>query len=226
MTIFCGGFDFLKLINNYILWDKYVSTQRASKRIWPNLSGFSLLYPQDPPYIPTELPTVGFYGPSTCGLYKKSLCTVSLPLDYDWLWLWLWLWLRLQIVHRVSSSLLGPVVPSFRALHGRLKFTVRRHKFNKDSLLWLWLWLVVIERLGQPCSNSSQKTRARPNSANKTTARPRWWIYLTLLDLGPAQTQPQWGGVYVAAVLVSIKVSCQGRDRAESVWFGFIWSIV
>ena len=26
------------------------------------------------------------------------------------------------------------VDPSFRALSGRLKFTVRRHKFNKDSL--------------------------------------------------------------------------------------------
>ena len=34
----------------------------------------------------------------------------------------------------VSSSLLGPVDPSFRALSGRLEFTVRRHKFNKDSL--------------------------------------------------------------------------------------------
>ena len=33
------------------------------------------------------------------------------------------------------SSLLGPVVPSFRALSRRLKFTVRRYKFNKDSLL-------------------------------------------------------------------------------------------
>ena len=29
----------------------------------------------------------------------------------------------------------GSVVPSFRALSGRLKFTFRRHKFNKDSLL-------------------------------------------------------------------------------------------
>ena len=38
------------------------------------------------------------------------------------------------ILHRVSSSLLGPAVPSFRALSGRLKFTVRRHKFNKDYL--------------------------------------------------------------------------------------------
>ena len=40
---------------------------------------------------------------------------------------------RLEGVHRVSLSLLGPVDPSFRALSGRLKFTVRRHKFNKDS---------------------------------------------------------------------------------------------
>jgi hypothetical protein len=29
---------------------------------------------------------------------------------------------------------LGPVDPLFRALAGRLKFTVRRHKFNTDSL--------------------------------------------------------------------------------------------
>ena len=28
----------------------------------------------------------------------------------------------------------GPVVPSLRALSGRLEFTVRRHKFNKYSL--------------------------------------------------------------------------------------------
>ena len=38
----------------------------------------------------------------------------------------------LYIVYRQVFS--GPVVPSFRALSGRLKFTVRRHKFNKDSL--------------------------------------------------------------------------------------------
>ena len=38
---------------------------------------------------------------------------------------------------RHSETLLcywSPVDPSFRALSGRLKFTVRRHKFNKDSL--------------------------------------------------------------------------------------------
>ena len=29
---------------------------------------------------------------------------------------------------------LFPVDPSFRALHGRLTFTARRHTFNKDSL--------------------------------------------------------------------------------------------
>ena len=35
---------------------------------------------------------------------------------------------------RVSSSPLGRVVPSFQPLSGRLKFAVRRHKFNDDSL--------------------------------------------------------------------------------------------
>ena len=38
------------------------------------------------------------------------------------------------VVYRQSR--LGPVDPSFRALFGRLKFTVRRHKFNKDALRW------------------------------------------------------------------------------------------
>ena len=36
-----------------------------------------------------------------------------------------------------SSSLLYPLDSSLRALPGRLKFTVRRHKFNTDSL-FLW----------------------------------------------------------------------------------------
>ena len=40
----------------------------------------------------------------------------------------------LQVVHRVSAGLVCPVVPSFRALSARLKFIVRRLKFNKDSL--------------------------------------------------------------------------------------------
>ena len=34
----------------------------------------------------------------------------------------------------MSSSLFGPADPSFQALPGRLKLTVRRHKFNKDFL--------------------------------------------------------------------------------------------
>jgi len=42
---------------------------------------------------------------------------------------------RFYIVYRQSP--LGPVDPSFRALSGRLKFMVRRHKFNKDSLFSL-----------------------------------------------------------------------------------------
>ena len=40
---------------------------------------------------------------------------------------------RFYIEYRQSPF--GPVDPSFRALSGRLKFTVRRHKFNEDSLL-------------------------------------------------------------------------------------------
>ena len=33
-----------------------------------------------------------------------------------------------------GGRILGPVDPSFRALSGHLKFTVRRQRFNKDSL--------------------------------------------------------------------------------------------
>ena len=36
------------------------------------------------------------------------------------------------MVYRQSP--LDPVDPAFRALSGRLQFTVRRHKFNEDSL--------------------------------------------------------------------------------------------
>ena len=39
---------------------------------------------------------------------------------------------RFYMVYRQSP--LGPIYPSFRAFSGRLKLTVRRHKFNKDSL--------------------------------------------------------------------------------------------
>ena len=37
------------------------------------------------------------------------------------------------IVHKQPNVLLHPVDPSFRALHGRLKLTDRRQKFNKRS---------------------------------------------------------------------------------------------
>ena len=42
--------------------------------------------------------------------------------------------LGFSVLHRVSSSLLGPVDPPSRALHVRIKFTARRHEFNTDSL--------------------------------------------------------------------------------------------
>jgi predicted permease len=41
-----------------------------------------------------------------------------------------------NLVHvLVSSSLLGPADSSFRALAGRLNFTIRRHKFKKNLSL-------------------------------------------------------------------------------------------
>ena len=42
--------------------------------------------------------------------------------------------LGFSVLHRVSSSLSGPVDPPSRALSVRLKCTARRHKFNADSL--------------------------------------------------------------------------------------------
>ena len=41
---------------------------------------------------------------------------------------------RRWVVHRVPSSLVGPVEPLFRVPSGCLNFTDQRHKFNKDSL--------------------------------------------------------------------------------------------
>jgi len=55
--------------------------------------------------------------------------------------LWFGVWgVGLMKVLRVPvsserSTVSGHVVPSFRALSGCLKFAVRRHNFNKDSLL-------------------------------------------------------------------------------------------
>jgi hypothetical protein len=50
-------------------------------------------------------------------LYKASHVTPSFWVRWD----------------RVSSGILRPVDPSFRALSGRLKLTVRCHKCNEDS---------------------------------------------------------------------------------------------
>ena len=41
---------------------------------------------------------------------------------------------RARLFRSVPVQRLSPVDPSFRALYGRLKFTIRGHKFNKDSL--------------------------------------------------------------------------------------------
>ena len=51
---------------------------------------------------------------------------------------WLQRLLAQSQVHRQSP--LGPADPSFRTLSGRLKFMVRRHKFNKDSSITARWW--------------------------------------------------------------------------------------
>ena len=52
---------------------------------------------------------------------------------------------------RVFSSLLGPVDPSFGALSGRIKFTVRRHTFIQDVICLTCGIVSICTRIG--CSN-------------------------------------------------------------------------
>ena len=68
-----------------------------------------------------------------CGPQPRSLAGSIAPLRPPHLRVML-------VLHRVSSSLLGPVDPSFRALPGRLKFTVRRDEFDTDSLSVSSVW--------------------------------------------------------------------------------------
>ena len=77
-----------------------------------------------------------------------------------------------------SSSPLDPVVPSFRALSGRLKFTVRRHQFNKDSLPQTLACSAGGKRRG--CTR-----RRRRQSAS--SSRLSSFTHLTLDSLGPPQ---------------------------------------
>ena len=85
---------------------------------------------------------------------------------------------RWWVVHRVSSPW-GPVDPSFRALPGRLKFTIQRHKFNKypssywgaASMWYIWSAYNLIKSNGlflrtllfsQPCAGPSHPSHAGP----------------------------------------------------------------
>ena len=99
---------------------------------------------------------------------------------------------RRHHVTMCCGSLLGPVVASFRALSGRLKFTVRRHKCNKDALLCVrlscggihgysscgthlqsrhgvcWIWRVSLEA---PSRMTSPRAWKHPSSARGTSLR-------------------------------------------------------
>ena len=93
--------------------------------------------------------------------------------------------------HRVSSSLLSPVDPSFRALSGRLDFTVRRHKFNQDFVSW-WhqatiphggLRLLVIDS-GMVGMDTASAEDARRTPTQSHTS-PRILVYEDTRQLTP-----------------------------------------
>ena len=64
----------------------------------------------------------------------------------------------------------GPVVPSFRALSGRLKCTFRRHKFNKRFSLFLPNILCVDEQIDT--TYSSRQRAGRCDCGPVTCALP------------------------------------------------------
>ena len=78
--------------------------------------------------------------------------------------------LKLRTVYRRACNERAAVVedPSFRALSGLLKFTARRHKFNKDSL---FLWSVGLD---SACSVEVPRERGR---RLREEANVRWEGY-------------------------------------------------
>jgi hypothetical protein len=64
----------------------------------------------------------------------------------------------------------GAVIPSFLALSERLKFTVRRHTFNKDSLSWYPAAIYLAngsnaKPMAPTCAESSEPCRGRRAAA-------------------------------------------------------------
>jgi len=108
-------------------------------------------------------------------------------------------------VYRESSSLLGPVVPLFRALSGLLKFTVRRHKFNAD-LFSSWAGLHE-GRVDSPPPPRSKSVRGLVT------------CYLSLASLAPALGAAS--RILVGAVRMPVRARYwfnRGRERGE--WSG------
>ena len=92
---------------------------------------------------------------------------------------------------RLFGGLLGPVDPSFRALSGRLEFTVRRHKFNKDSLVSGGAFLTAVvhgrfERDSTPYESNKIKTV-------EFIRDPRTHRFF-IGDHFPRGADPPWGG--------------------------------
>ena len=110
------------------------------------------------PLCPCGIPYHRTYRSSTSGLFKKRLVT-SDDETFDG---------AFQVVHCVSSSLLGPKNPAFGTLSGRLKFTVQRHKFRGDS----FFQLATCKRPPPPSAVPTQLPCPPPPS--KKQARAGW----------------------------------------------------
>ena len=71
--------------------------------------------------------------------------------------------------HLALTVLCGPVVPSFRALSGRFKFMVQRHKFNEDSLLYVYRIRSTVARRAAACGSNAETDLIYEGSSRKLT---------------------------------------------------------
>ena len=117
---------------------------------------------------------------------------------------------------RVSSSFLDPADPSLRALSGRLKFTVRRHNFNKDSLFLAAAPAKQTRTTSLFTASASENTSS--DDAQARSVEPgmavQWKVGLEGLSL--AATSP----VQRPSVKETDRAAAAGQARSD---FSFFW---
>ena len=115
---------------------------------------------------------------------------------------------KLCIVYRRSR--LGPVDPACRALSGRLKLTVRRHKFNQDSLPPKALPSKLRLSEGH-CRIDTALAFTQPESMVRLTSvscidygKALHWLRLSTVNAAWRENEP-WCNRAIARTLVAIK---------------------